>query len=115
MICPFPGMDPFLEDPDLWPQFHRQLVSELRGQLAPALWDRYTPRKGSRTYGLGGDHGNREQVEDYLEILRKDDGGQVTLIDVVSPANKTTDAGRQAYLDQRRKAREAAANLVEID
>src|SRR5205085_3677236 len=39
----------------------------------------------------------------------------VTLVDVVSPANKLTQAGRQAYLDKRRECRSTNTNLVEID
>src|SRR5438309_2121385 len=57
----------------------------------------------------------KEQHEDYLAISERYDGRLVTLLDVLSPANKTTAAGRQAYLEQRRMARDAGANLVEID
>src|SRR5205807_9538397 len=39
----------------------------------------------------------------------------VTLVDVVSPANKVTPAGRAAYLEKRREGRGASANLVELD
>ena len=40
----------------------------------------------------------------------------MTLVDVVSPANKTTAAGREAYLEKRRESTAApSANLVEID
>jgi hypothetical protein len=37
------------------------------------------------------------------------------LLDVVSPANKTTDSGRRAYLHTRQQARGAGGNLAEID
>jgi hypothetical protein len=39
----------------------------------------------------------------------------VTLLDFVSPTNKTTEAGKQAYLEKRREGRGHSANLVEID
>src|SRR5262249_33246729 len=39
----------------------------------------------------------------------------VTLVEVVSPANKTILVGRDAYLAKRREGRAAGANLVEID
>jgi hypothetical protein len=39
----------------------------------------------------------------------------VTLLEVVSPANKTTPIGRQAYLDKRREATLQRAAAVEID
>src|SRR5207248_9907102 len=39
----------------------------------------------------------------------------VTMVDVVSPGNKLTPAGRQAYLSKRMEGKSAGASLVEID
>ncbi len=33
MPPPFPGMDPYLEHPDLWPDFHNNLASEIQFAL----------------------------------------------------------------------------------
>lgn len=33
MSSPFPGMDPYLEAPDLWPDFHHALATEIRNEL----------------------------------------------------------------------------------
>src|SRR5687768_58013 len=33
MPSPFPGMDPFLEASDIWPDFHDALAAEIRGLL----------------------------------------------------------------------------------
>jgi hypothetical protein len=41
MPSPFPGMDPYLEDPDIWEDFHQSLGKELRDQLAPHVQPRY--------------------------------------------------------------------------
>src|SRR5438067_8971009 len=102
--CPFPGMDPYLEAPVLWPEFQHLLATAIQGS------------------GLGAEHyelvpGQRPgpNPEEYLEIRQKSDGRLVTLLDFVSPANKTTDAGRQAYLEHRHQARACGANVVEID
>jgi hypothetical protein len=118
-------MDPYLEDPALWPEFHGRLVTALHRLLFSGLpVTRYESAVGRRLYAAG----TAEHREDYLEIRERADRRLVTLLDVVSPANKTTDAGRQAYLGQRRAAREGGAylgqrraareggaNLVEID
>lgn len=37
MPSPFPGMDPYLEDPGVWPGFHNALAVEIRGELNRAL------------------------------------------------------------------------------
>ncbi len=119
MPSPFPGMDPFLEDEALWPVFHHQLVMCLYQILLPGLVDRYRARVCQRHYvteqALFTSVVREEHHEDYIEIRQRSDGKLVTLLDIVSPANRTSNSGRQAYLDTRRDARAAAANLVEVD
>jgi len=41
MPTPFPGMDPYLERPGLWPQVHTALIVELQHFLSPLLRPRY--------------------------------------------------------------------------
>jgi hypothetical protein len=112
-------MDPFLEDEALWPVFQHQLVLCLYTNLLPGLVDRYRARVCHRQYvteqALFTSVVREEHNEDYVEIRQRTDGRLITLLDVVSPANKTTAAGRTAYLDKRQEGRKAGANLVEID
>lgn len=37
MPSPFPGMDPYIEDPDLFHSFHQALGAEIQARLAPLL------------------------------------------------------------------------------
>ncbi len=119
MPSPFPGMDPFLEDEKLWPSFQHQLVNCLYQILLPGLVDRYRARVGQRHYAteqaLFTSVVREEHHEEYIEIRQRTDGRLITFVDVVSPANKITTSGRQAYLDKRREGRSASSNLVEID
>jgi hypothetical protein len=119
MPSPFPGMDPYLEDEAIWPVFQHQLVMCLYQILLPGLVDRYRARVSQRHYAteqaLFTSVVREEHHEDYIEIRQRHDGRLVTLLEVVSPANKTTTAGRTAYLDRRREGRNANANLVELD
>lgn len=41
MPSPFPGMDPYLEAPNIWEDFHHALTFQLRAQLAPLLRPKY--------------------------------------------------------------------------
>jgi Protein of unknown function (DUF4058) len=41
MLSPFPGMNPYFEDPDLWEDFHTRLATEISDQLSPHLRPRY--------------------------------------------------------------------------
>ena len=111
MPSPFPGMDPYLEDERVWPTFQHQLVNCLY-QMLLGLVHRYRARVTQRHYT---DESSVPRYEDRIEIRQRSDGRLVTLLDVVSPGNKTTSAGRQAYLDKRREGKSANANLVEID
>jgi hypothetical protein len=112
-------MDPYLEDEKLWPSFQHQLVNCLYQILLPGLVDRYRARVGQRHYAteqaLFTSVVREEHHEEFIEIRQRTDGRLITLVDVVSPANKTTTQGRQTYLDKRREGRSASSNLVEID
>jgi hypothetical protein len=112
-------MDPYLEDEAIWPVFQHQLVMCLYQILLPGLVDRYRARVSQRHYtteqALFTSVVREEHHEDYIEIRQRHDGRLVTLLEVVSPSNKTTAAGRAAYLDKRREGRNANANLVELD
>lgn len=119
MPSPFPGMDPYLEDDKLWTGFHHQFIACLYQILLPGLVDRYRARLGQRQYAteqaLFTSVIREEHLEEFIEIRRRTDGRLVTLVDTVSPANKTTFMGRKVYLDKRQECKVAGANLVEID
>jgi len=50
MPSPFPGMDPFLEDPINWPDVHHSLISAIRDQLVMALSPEFYVRIEERLY-----------------------------------------------------------------
>ena len=41
MPSPFPGMDPYLEHPQSWPNFHHRLITAIAIDLAPKLRPKY--------------------------------------------------------------------------
>ena len=119
MPSPFPGMDPYLENEDLWPVFQHQMALCLYQLLQPALVDRYRARVCQRHYGteqvLFTSILREEHSEDYVEIRQHGDSRLITLVEIVSPTNKTTPQGRLAYLEKRREGRANGASIVEID
>jgi hypothetical protein len=119
MPSPFPGMDPFLEDNKIWPEFQHLFVTCLYQAMLPGLVDRYRARVGQRRYvteqALFISVVREEHCEEFIEIRQRGADRLVTLVDVVAPANKTTTVGRQHYLDQRAANTASGANLVEID
>jgi Protein of unknown function (DUF4058)/Protein of unknown function (DUF2934) len=110
MPSPFPGMDPYLEAGAFWPLFQQTFIACCREVLQSKLADPYQTRVKQRHYNLQDEH-----HEDYIEIVRRGEEAVVTLLDVVSPANKTTAAGREAFMSTWLTAKNGGANLVEMD
>jgi hypothetical protein len=112
-------MDPYLETDDIWPAFHHQLIASLYQILLPNLVDRYKARVSQRHYiteqALFTSIVREEHHEELVEIRQRGENRLVSMVEVVSPANKTTGGGRDAYLNKRREARSLGANLIEID
>jgi hypothetical protein len=50
MPSPFPGMDPYLENPRLWSAVHHSLLSAFQDQLSPLLRPKYIIRAEERAY-----------------------------------------------------------------
>src|SRR4051812_7175962 len=50
MRSPFPGMDPYLESPVIWPDVHHGLISGIQAALNPSVRPRYVARVELRVY-----------------------------------------------------------------
>src|SRR5262249_42744226 len=50
MPGPFPGMDPYLEDPSRWPGFHHPFITFIASALNASLPERYVAECGERLY-----------------------------------------------------------------
>ena len=78
MPSPFPGMDPYLEEPGLWPDVHHELISETRALLNTVLRPKYYVRIEQRVYiSDEGDSGRLVMVPDLRIALNPDREGQV--------------------------------------
>ena len=156
MPGPFPGMDPYLEDPAHWPDVHQSLITYIRDELQPYLRPRYHARIGERVYILEHPHlfypdvtiirqpltvrepapvyaataeAETEVVdlpvlvtlppvehrEPYLEIVHAAGGEVVTVIEVLSPANKAPGEGHRLYRSKQQELLDTPIHLVEID
>lgn len=119
MPSPFPGMDPYLEAAPLWPEFQHNLVACWMEVLLPSIGDRYRLRVGTRAYVnqqvLLVSVIKEQHKEEYLEVRQRGTDKLITLVEVISPANRTTAVGRQEYLAKRAEARQAGAHVVEHD
>src|SRR5207237_6587676 len=88
MKSPFPGMNPFLEDPAFWPDFHATFVGCWRECIADALPDNYEVRIFEHVC----------LVEGMPEIGRVREPDAVILRTRKRPIRKTTAHGGTATL-----------------
>src|SRR5260221_421391 len=65
MPSPFPGMDPYLESPHIWPDVHHGLISGIRNLLTPQLRPHYVARVELRVY-------TTDQDDPGLEVIISD-------------------------------------------
>jgi len=93
-------------------------------QIVPDVWVRKgrQPERGGATAVADIDEAVMVQLpgleihESYIEILDRHSGQKVvTVIEVVSPANKYAGPGRESYLAKQREVRGSTVHLVEID
>lgn len=121
MPSPFPGMDPFLEDPRQWADVHLELVVLIRRELNRQLLPRYVVAIRERVYVAEDEDSNgtifETEVHDArLEIVRPGTNDAVTVIEILKPPHKTKGgSGRAAYLETRNDLLRSEVNLVEID
>lgn len=55
MPCPFPGMDPYIERPAIFPDFHDRFITYLSAALRPLLKPRYLPVLRDRLFVVEAD------------------------------------------------------------
>ncbi len=148
MPNPFPGMNPYLEDPISWPTVHSGLIGffwrAINRQLPPGfvanMEERIVVEEVERSFypdvmvtrepfsPANGQNGGgvalldapfvveaaEERREPFLEIRTAKGAELVTVIEVLSPANKVA-PGREAYKTKQRTLLRSETHLLEID
>ena len=71
MPSPFPGMDPYLEDPARWQDLHNTLITLVRNDLNKALKGRYVARSTERVVVESPYAKDRSIVPDVMVISRR--------------------------------------------
>ena len=158
---PFPGMDPYLEAPDIWPDFHDALVNAIRVDLNATLPPPYYARSQKRAeLGVALEAGQLRRIIPDVVVAWQPQENQppsagiavvdqprteatagvklrvhtdpfqhrfveirdtsrnhklITVIEIVSPANKQPGPDRHSYEAKQREILESDANLIELD
>jgi Protein of unknown function (DUF4058) len=96
MASPFPGMDPYLEQPGFWSSFHTRFMVAIADALDGQLFPTYYVDVESRTY---------QEKERYLKVREVGSGEAIVVVELLSPRNKQAGLEHKTYL----------THLVEID
>jgi len=67
---PFPGMDPFLEQPSLWPGVHHRLITTLSDMLTERIWPAYFVQIEERVYVVAPEHPDRRIIVPDVFVVR---------------------------------------------
>ena len=68
MPSPFPGMDPYLENPELWREVHHRLMNGIADEIGPSLRPKYRVAIEKRTYLSDGDESLEVVIPDVSVI-----------------------------------------------
>jgi hypothetical protein len=107
MANPFPGMNPYLEQPEFWADIQAQTIATSARVLAPHLIPKY--RITTEQIPVA-----EEIQQSFLEVRDAATKEVVTAIELLSPANKRGE-GRQKYETKRQAILESRTHLIEID
>lgn len=75
MPSPFPGMDPYLEDPAIWSGFHHTFLTALQERLAPVVRPKYFVRVEERVYISGEDDPAHRLIVPDLRVIEAEREG----------------------------------------
>lgn len=153
MPSPFPGMDPYVEAPGIWPDFHLGMIAAMRSALNERLPPHYVAAGDQHVWleipGSGSGHvvgksdvlvassgrksagrsrsykipspastvlpGVRRLGNRYLKIFDATYRRLVTVVELLSRANKSRRRDRADYLAKRNEFLASGVNLVEMD
>lgn len=82
MQPPFPGMDPYLEDPEVWPGFHHHLAEEIMTMLNAQLDPRYFAEVEVRNV-----------LDDTMVVMAMDTRPDVSVVDTLPQTDVVAQSG----------------------
>ncbi|MBI5305843.1 MAG: DUF4058 family protein [Chloroflexi bacterium] len=116
MPSPFPGMDPYLEHPEMWLDVHHRFITAIADALAPRVRPKYRIAIEKRTYTA--DPGNSQFAgRPDVEVLRDRVAEYVAVESATSPISVTVpvpDVIQEGYLEVRAVATGEVITAIEI-
>lgn len=155
MPSPFPGMNPYLEQPTGWKDFHTRFIPAAAAVISQQVRPRYFVKieehlyihepSASERFPLGRPEISlhthprtppaitgtpsvtvapaqvgllavvAEEIVPYLEIIDRNNREVITVVELLSPANKDNGPNREQYLSKMSQLLSSNTNVVELD
>ena len=123
MLSPFPGMNPYLEDPALWSGIHHWLINAIARSLSPQLRPKYIVAVEERIYEASGEESLLVGIPDDIVVQSSSTVPSLTQsnVAVVSPPTQPItvilpipETIRQGYLQVRQVGTNEVITAIEI-
>lgn len=121
MPPPFPGMNPYLENPELWTELHHLLIGILAETLNPQLLPKYRAAIEKRVYQMSGEDALFIGIPDVtVERSRTANQTQANVAVALPPATPITVTVptplefREGYLEIREIATKQVVTVIEV-
>jgi Protein of unknown function (DUF4058) len=120
MPSPFPGMDPYLESPEIFPDLHAGLIPEIQHFLNPRLGSGYVARVELRVY-IEQEDGEQERIPDIrVETSKRRNpmatpstGGLLIAEPIIVPSFRP-DPTEETYLTIRHRPSKSLVAVLEV-
>jgi hypothetical protein len=118
MPSPFPGMNPYLEQPDFWAEVHHRLITAIAIAIAPSLRPKYRVAIEKRTYLSDGESSVEVGIPDVAVIAQNQAKSSTATIPAEPETMTVTlpvpEEIREGYLEIREVATGRVVTAIEI-
>ncbi|NEU76637.1 DUF4058 family protein [Hassallia byssoidea VB512170] len=121
MPSPFPGMNPYLENPELWAEVHSRLIVAIADAIAPQLRPKYRVAVEKRVYQMTDDNSVLVGIPDVAVGRSLTTTEELSNIAVASPPAKPVivnlpmlEEVREGYLEVREVGTKEVVTAIEV-
>lgn len=118
MSSPFPGMDPFLEEPSVWSSFHVRLINAISDYLSPRLLPHFFVDIQQHVYLVTPDDIPNEPITSDVYVVHTQTGHQSDVASKIMPPTLVEPFHememREAYIEIRDKRSRTVVTVIEL-
>lgn len=120
MPSPFPGMNPYLEQADVWHDFHQRLITRIADELTPAIRPKYVAKIDENVYihELSGEERHLLGRPDVAVLTNQPSAAATAVAERAAPVYRrllpTADVLRESYIEIRDRESRELITVIEL-